>query len=165
MCSSYPAHKNTYLSANSCPIPTQLGTHHLPMYGNPLALLSALPKCSRNQNMDIHEHPLPGPISQKRVRRFSPFFAHRSFTIIPTGVPICSPKFRAHVSSNSLFHGSRSRMKTDSGVPYPLLAWCPARRGVARVGSGTGAPWKREGMPSGVTVNGHSTAPGAGCPR
>ena len=107
MCSSYPAHKNTYLSASSCPIPTQLGTHHLPMYADPLALLSAVPKGCRNQNMDIHEHPLPGPISQKRVRRFSPFFAHRSFTILPTGVPIFSAKFRAHVSSNSLFHESR----------------------------------------------------------
>ena len=123
MCSSYPEHKNTYLSASSCPIPTQLGTHHLPMYVDPLALLSSLPKCSRNQNMDIHEHPLPGPISQKRVHRFSPFFAHRSFTIIPTGVPICSPKFCAHVSSNSLFHESRctsGAVDRSGGVVSPF---------------------------------------------
>ena len=118
MCSSYPAHKNTYLSASSCPIPTQLGKHHLPMYVDPPALLSAFSKGCRNHNMDIHEHPLLGPISQKRVRRFSPIFAHRSFTIIPTGVPICSPKFRAHGSSNSLFHGSRSR-ELAPGLPWP----------------------------------------------
>ena len=114
MCSSYPAHKSTYLSASSSPIPTQLGTHHLPMYVDPPTLLSAVPKGCRNQNTDIHKHPLPGPISQKRVCRFSPFFAHRSFTILPTGVPIFSAKFRAHVSSNSLFHGSRSCHTTNA---------------------------------------------------
>ena len=123
MCSSYPAHKNTYLSASSCPIPTQLGTHHLPMYVDPPTLLSAVPKGCRNQNTDIHKHPLPGPISQKRVRRFSPFFAHRSFTILPTGVPICSPKFRAHVSSNSLFHESRS-LRVHPALGQPCCSPC-----------------------------------------
>ena len=129
MCSSYPAHKSTYLSASSSPIPTQLGTHHLPMYADPLALLSAVPKGCRNQNMDIHKHPLPGLISQKRVRRFSPFFAHRSFTILPTGVPIFSAKFRAHVSSNSLFHESRWFV----GVLRPMSRPKPSReRSTAR---------------------------------